>query len=77
MDSTVEAYHYLQMLRLRAQRGDLDPEARTAAEATARPTTSANRVEPYALNELDQRMLKEAFRQARSLQQQLEQTFGQ
>ena len=77
MDSTVEGYHYLQMLRLRAQRGDFDPEARSAAEATARPTTRANRVDPYALNQLDQRMLKEAFRQARSLQQQLEQAFGQ
>jgi CBS domain-containing protein len=77
MDSTVEAYHYLQMLRLRTQRGDFEPETRSPAEAAARPTTSANRVDPYALNEIDQRMLKESFRQARTLQQQLEQAFGQ
>jgi CBS domain-containing protein len=75
-DSAVEAYHYLQMLRLRTQRGEQDEDPRTPAHA-ARPAASANRVNPYALNELDQRMLKESFRQARSLQQQLEQAFGQ
>jgi CBS domain-containing protein len=75
-DSVVEAYHYLQMLRLRTQRGEHDEEPRTPTQA-ARPAASANRVNPYALNELDQRMLKESFRQARALQQQLEQAFGQ
>jgi CBS domain-containing protein len=75
-DSVVEAYHYLQMLRLRTQRGEHDEEPGTPAQA-ARPAASANRVNPYALNELDQRMLKESFRQARALQQQLEQAFGQ
>ncbi len=75
-DSVVEAYHYLQMLRLRTQRGEHDEEPGTPAQA-ARPASSANRVNPYALNELDQRMLKESFRQARALQQQLEQAFGQ
>jgi CBS domain-containing protein len=77
MDSTVEAYHYLQMLRLRAQRGDFEPEPASPVAAAARPTTGANRIDPYALNEIDQRMLKESFRQARALQQQLEQAFGQ
>jgi CBS domain-containing protein len=38
---------------------------------------AVNRIDPYALNDLDQRMLKEAFRQARALQQRLEQTIGQ
>jgi len=75
-DSAVEAYHYLQLLRLRTQRGEQDEDPRTPAQA-ARPAASANRVNPYALNELDQRMLKESFRQARALQQQLEQAFGQ
>jgi CBS domain-containing protein len=74
-DSVVEAYHYLQMLRLRTQRGEQDEDSRTPAQA-ARPAASANRVNPYALNELDQRMLKESFRQGRALQQQLEQAFG-
>jgi CBS domain-containing protein len=72
--SAVEAYHFLQMLRLRAQRGALDTDR---ADADQRPHASLNRIDPYALNDLDQRMLKEAFRQARSLQQQLEQTIGQ
>jgi CBS domain-containing protein len=72
--SAVEAYHFLQMLRLRAQRGALDADR---ADADQRSHTSLNRIDPYALNDLDQRMLKEAFRQARSLQQRLEQTIGQ
>jgi CBS domain-containing protein len=72
--SAVEAYHFLQMLRLRAQRGALDTDR---ADADQRSHASLNRIDPYALNDLDQRMLKEAFRQARSLQQQLEQTIGQ
>ena len=74
MDSIVEAYHFLQMLRLRAQRGEMEPER---GEAIERPAPTANRIDPYALNDLDRRMLKEAFRQARVLQQRLEQTIGQ
>jgi CBS domain-containing protein len=72
--SAVEAYHFLQMLRLRAQRGALDPDR---ADSEQRLHSSLNRIDPYALNDLDQRMLKEAFRQARALQQRLEQTIGQ
>jgi CBS domain-containing protein len=30
-----------------------------------------NRIDPHALNEVDQRMLKEAFRQAKQLQERL------
>jgi CBS domain-containing protein len=59
--ATIDAFHYLQMLRLRQQDfsgGD-----------------GSNRVDPYALNEVDQRMLKEAFRQARKLQQRLKETY--
>ena len=41
------------------------------------PGRNRNRIDPYALNELDQRMLKESFRQARELQRRLQQTFGQ
>ena len=38
MASVVEAYHFLQMLRLRAQRGELDaePAARSTAPSRAR-----------------------------------------
>jgi CBS domain-containing protein len=39
------------------------------------PGIEPNRVDPYALNEVDQRMLKESFRQARKLQQRLTQTY--
>jgi hypothetical protein len=35
-----------------------------------------NRLDPYALNEIDQRMLRETFRQARALQTHLDQTVG-
>ncbi|HTN50127.1 MAG TPA: DUF294 nucleotidyltransferase-like domain-containing protein [Burkholderiaceae bacterium] len=62
VEATVDAFHYLQVLRLRAQ------EVPHAA--------GANRIDPYALNEVDQRMLKEAFRQARKLQQRLKETFS-
>jgi CBS domain-containing protein len=69
-----EAFQFLQMLRLRAQRGEfLDPTDERAGD----PGRNRNRIDPYALNELDQRMLKESFRQARDLQRRLQQTFGQ
>jgi len=57
VDATVEAFHFLQLLRLRQQdRADGgDP----------------NRIDPYALHDIDQRMLKEAFRQAKQLQERL------
>jgi len=62
VEATVEAFHYLQLLRLRVQ------DAATGHG-------SANRLDPDTLNEVDQRMLKESFRQARKLQQRLTQTF--
>jgi CBS domain-containing protein len=58
VDAAVEAFHFLQLLRLRQQ--DL-PAARG----------SPNRIDPYALHEIDQRMLKEALRQAKQLQERL------
>jgi CBS domain-containing protein len=77
VSATVDAYHFLQMLRLRAQRGALDADrAGAAPDADAQPRVALNRINPYSLNELDQRMLREAFRQARALQAQLEQTVG-
>jgi CBS domain-containing protein len=75
MASAVEGYHFLQLLRLRAQRGELGTEPRVAADGAA--GASPNRIDPYALNDLDQRLLKESFRQARALQTQLERAFGQ
>lgn len=54
----VEGFFFIQQLRLRVQ------QEGTAAGA-------ANRVDPDALNELDRHVLKEAFRQARKLQDRL------
>jgi CBS domain-containing protein len=62
VDATVEAFHYLQLLRLRQQ------------EAPANQG-HPNRIDPYALNEIEQRMLKEAFRQAKQLQDRLRMTY--
>ena len=56
--ATIDAFHFLQLLRLRQQ--DLPGER-----------GHANRIEPGALNEVEQRMLKEAFRQAKQLQRRL------
>jgi len=73
-EAAVDAFEFLQMLRLRAQRGGLDD---SGVDATREAAPARNRLNPYALNELDRRLLKEAFRQARSLQQLLERTLGQ
>ncbi len=55
--STVEAFFFIQQLRLR---GQLSAHAQEAAHA--------NRVAPASLNEIDRRILKESLRQARKLQ---------
>ena len=56
VDATIDAFHVLQLLRLRQQ-------------DTSGGMTMANRIDPYALNEVEQRILKEALRQAKKLQQ--------
>jgi CBS domain-containing protein len=56
--ASVGAFHFVQMLRLRRQE-----EARALGEAR-----DLNRVDPDTLNSLDRRILKEALRQARKLQ---------
>jgi CBS domain-containing protein len=62
VDATVDAFHFLQLLRLRQQ----------GMPASA---GNPNRIDPYALNEIEQRMLKEAFRQAKQLQDRLRMTY--
>jgi CBS domain-containing protein len=59
MAAIVDAFFYIQKLRLRIQAG---PQTRTE---------SANRLDPAALNDFETRSLKEALRQARKLQQRL------
>ena len=58
VDAAVEAFQFLQLLRLRQQDQPSLP---------GKP----NRLDPNALHEIDQRMLKEAFRQAKQLQERL------
>jgi CBS domain-containing protein len=62
VEATIDAFHFLQLLRLRLQ-------------DSAPGHGIANRLNPETLNEIDQRMLKEAFRQARKLQALLTQTY--
>ena len=52
-----EAYHYIQLLRMRAHQ-----------RQSERGESMSNHLDPDTLNELDRRILKEAFRQARKLQ---------
>ncbi len=59
VSSIVDAFFFLQNLRLRGQ---------LTAGAGAR---GANRVAPEQLNEIDRRILKESFRQIRKLQSRL------
>lgn len=56
----VQGFSFIQLLRLRHQHDG-------GANAD-----SANRIDPGALNELDRQMLKQAFRQAKKLQQKLQ-----
>ena len=56
--SAVDAFYFVQQLRLRAQ-------------LLASGRAGANRIEPARLNQVDASMLKEAFRQARKLQSRL------
>jgi CBS domain-containing protein len=69
MVSYVEAFEFLLMLRLRLQIEGLAPAALRSADAAAE--ASPNRIVVSLLSELDQRILKEALRQARKLQQRL------
>jgi CBS domain-containing protein len=53
----VDGFHFIQLLRLRSQHLETEHDA-----------PGDNKVNPDTLNELDRRILKEAFRQARKLQ---------
>lgn len=56
----VDAFHYIQILRLRRQYLDADV-----------PAGAENRIDPGRLNAIDRRILKEAFRQSVILQERL------
>ena len=57
LDAMVEGFHFIQLLRLRAQHIE-----------TEHDSPDDNKIDPDTLNELDRHILKEAFRQARKLQ---------
>lgn len=63
--ASVEAFHYIQGLRLRRQH--LEGELPRGAE---------NRIDPERMNAVDRRILKAAFRQAALLQERLRMDFG-
>jgi len=60
--AVVEAFLFIQQLRLRQQ----------ITGGVESPRGAHNRIDPYRLNEVDRRVLKECFRQARKLQTRLE-----
>jgi CBS domain-containing protein len=60
VQAMVDGFHFIQLLRLRSQHLDTEHDA-----------PGDNKVDPEKLNELDRRILKEAFRQARKLQTRL------
>lgn len=57
LSAIVDGFHFIQLLRLRSQHLETEHDA-----------AGDNRIRPDELNELDRRILKEAFRQARKLQ---------
>ena len=57
VSAIIDGFNFIQLLRLRSQH--LETEHDSADD---------NRIDPESLNELDRRILKEAFRQARKLQ---------
>lgn len=57
IEAWAHSFHYIQLLRLRLQ-----------YEQSKQGVAYSNRVDPDSLNELDRRILKESFRQARKLQ---------
>jgi len=59
LEAMVDAYHFILLLRLRHQHAGADSGA------------NPNRIDPDTLNELDRRILKESFLQARKLQTRL------
>ena len=64
VEAWIEAFLYIQLLRLRLQHEQCEAGA-----------ALSNRVNPDSLNDLDRRILKEAFRQARKLQAVMEKYF--
>ncbi len=72
----IDAFHFIQLLRLRNQEEAVGIDSETSATTTLGGKLAfPNRINPDQLNELDRRILKEALRQARKLQSRLEMDF--
>jgi CBS domain-containing protein len=71
----VQAFEFLQLLRFRAHTGALNRERDVvdAPPVDGHAPPDLNCIDPYALSDPDQRLLKECFRQARSVQLLLQQ----
>ncbi len=67
LTSWIEAFEFIQMLRLRHQH-----ERLTAAQQGREVAANPNEIAVASLSNLDVRILREAFRQARKLQQRIE-----
>jgi CBS domain-containing protein len=70
-NALIDAFYYIQQLRLRRQASA--PEARAGTRAASEDL--ANRIDPDQLNPFEQSALKEAFRFARLIQNRLELDF--
>jgi CBS domain-containing protein len=75
-EAIVAGFHFIQLLRLRNQEAgaDLDPAGSRTLPLEPR-AHHPNRVDPSELNDLDRRILREALRQARKLQNRLDLDF--
>ena len=65
VDAWVDAFHFMQTLRLRHQHG-----------LASRGEKANNRIDPYALNQLDRKFFLEALRQAGLLQKKVSMSFS-
>lgn len=65
IEGDIAAFRFIQAIRLRRQLDSL------------KDGKAANRVDPYSLSDLDQRMLRESLRQAESLQERLQLNYQQ
>ena len=64
VDAWIEAYDFIQLLRMKQHKEQLQ-----------QGIPLHNHIDPDSLNELNRRILKEAFRQARKLQSYLEREY--
>jgi CBS domain-containing protein len=67
-----DAFEYIQLLRLREQHRKAASGEGGGAGSASNPAPNPNRVPLAELADLDRRILKEAMRQVRKLQQRLE-----